>query len=199
MTTYLLNAFSTTMLPAGGVVEFTNLYAVHEATDVLSDGFESAVGHQGTAVTFSQLLKLPVKARRVQITLAPGDWAVIGQINARLPEGKVLSGEELRDLPIRWVLAEVKREEERELPAQAEGETTVPIEKEFEAYSRETVDRFLDLTFRLCVRGAITDEVEQMAMNAASTVSCAVNFPTLKWDGAIYLVKQDDPANYEAL
>lgn len=113
MTNYLLNALSTTMLPDRGVVEFTNLDSASSARDALTSirdepDFTSAVGHEGTADVFSALLRLPVQAARVMITLKPGDWAVVGQINTRLPEGKVLSARELANLPIRWVLVHVK-------------------------------------------------------------------------------------------
>ena len=117
MTTYLLNAFSTTMLPNGGMVEFTNLVDATEASAGLTGAehepdFVSAVGHEGTAAVFSQLLNLPVQVARVMVTLNPGDWAVVGQLNTRLPEGKVLSAEELAGLPIRWVLVHIKGQEE---------------------------------------------------------------------------------------
>jgi hypothetical protein len=109
MTTYLLNAFSTTMLPEGGVVEFENL-----AAPPMLGTFVSAVGHEGTAMVFSDILGVKVEPARVMVTLQPGDVAIVGQIanfflmNSRLPEGKVLSAEELRDFPIRWVRVTVR-------------------------------------------------------------------------------------------
>jgi hypothetical protein len=99
MTTYLLNAFSTTMLPEGGVVEFENL-----GTPALGE-FVSAVGHEGTAQVFSDLLGLSVEPARIMVALQPGDVAIVGQINA---EGKVLNAEELRELPIRWIRVTVQ-------------------------------------------------------------------------------------------
>ena len=108
MATYLLNAFSTTMLLNGGVAKFINLEDAQKAREFLPGNLVSAVGHQGTADVFSVLLDVPVEPRRVQIVLKPGDYAVIGQINARLPEGKILNTAELEEFPIRWVLVTVK-------------------------------------------------------------------------------------------
>jgi len=63
-----------------------------------STSFTSAVGHESTASLLSTLLGLPVEACRVQITLSPGDRAIIFQLLVRLPEGAVLTREEIQAL-----------------------------------------------------------------------------------------------------
>lgn len=58
----------------------------------------SAIGHPGTAEVMTQVLGFEVKANRAYITLNPGDMALVFQITERLPEGKVLTAEELKEL-----------------------------------------------------------------------------------------------------
>jgi hypothetical protein len=48
----------------------------------------SAVGHADTAAVFSTILGFPVEPNRVNVRLAPGDIALVGQyVGPRLPEG----------------------------------------------------------------------------------------------------------------
>jgi len=61
-------------------------------------GFEviSAIGHQTTAKVLSAILGFEVPTQRISIELDRGDVAVAFALDTRLPEGKVLSEEELR-------------------------------------------------------------------------------------------------------
>jgi len=94
------------MLPEGGMVEFRPL-SPQEARWLAEKGLESAVGHEATAQVFSEVLGVAVPANRVQVTLSRGDFALLGSLNARLPEGKVLSRSEMAAFPIRWLLVRV--------------------------------------------------------------------------------------------
>jgi len=76
---------------------------------VQNSPFESAVGHEATARVYTQLLGVEVKAERKAIKVRPGDAVLVGQLGQRLPEGRVLSKEELEALPIQWILVEVRR------------------------------------------------------------------------------------------
>lgn len=67
---------------------------------------ESAVGHPDTAALFSHLLGVNLEAKRVNLTLGPGDQLLVGQYRGpRLPEGAT-------ELPegatIEWCLVEVR-------------------------------------------------------------------------------------------
>jgi hypothetical protein len=63
-------------------------------------GYEvvSAVGHESTARILSAILGFEVPAQRLTITLTESDIAVAFALDYRLPEGKVLSKEELEQL-----------------------------------------------------------------------------------------------------
>jgi hypothetical protein len=98
---FLANAFSLNMLgviPQQGLTVRVRPISLEEVKALLQQGFESAVGHQGTAEVITTLLGLPVEANRVAIRLNPGDKLVVFQLGTRLAEGQVLSAEEVWDL-----------------------------------------------------------------------------------------------------
>ena len=70
---------------------------------------------------------------------------------------------------------------------------------ERKAYDPDTTGRFFDLVFKMATCGAITDEVNELALCITATMTCAVQFPLLVWRGETYLTKQAYPENYEAL
>ena len=82
--------------------------SVEEAKEVLADGFVSAVGHEATAKVLSQLLGIQVPMERRTIFLKPGDRAVHFFLKSRLPEGVVLTEEQLKGLDFWLVLSEVE-------------------------------------------------------------------------------------------
>jgi hypothetical protein len=91
---YVLN---TPVLPNYGEYRFTRI-SVKEAKDLLNGGFVSAVGHKATAEILSSILGINIPENRVAISLEKGDIAVVFKLGVRLPEGKILSAEELREL-----------------------------------------------------------------------------------------------------
>jgi hypothetical protein len=73
--------------------------SVEEVRRLLQNNqFVSAVGHQATAVLLTQLLGVLVPMNRITVKAQPGDILVHFVLKERLPEGKVLSYEELRQL-----------------------------------------------------------------------------------------------------
>jgi hypothetical protein len=93
---YLANAFSITILSLFDEISVHVKKAnIDEIKALLKEGFKSVIGHEGTAQLFSQILKLPVKPNRQFLQVEKGDIIVVGSLNCRLPEGKVLSYEEL--------------------------------------------------------------------------------------------------------
>lgn len=96
---YLVNAFSISMISQFDKCKvYVRKINRETAKDILQNNdFISAVGHEGTAKVLSSLLGIKVESNRKFIQLNHGDKAIVAQINARLPEGKVLSEEELRE------------------------------------------------------------------------------------------------------
>lgn len=108
----IINTFSPSMLAGPSTtVSFRQLTLV-EARQLIRQtvAVSSAIGHESTAVVFSQFLGIQLPANRVAMQLKYGDSALLGQLSGRLPEGKVLSSEELLQLSIRWMLVQVTSE-----------------------------------------------------------------------------------------
>ena len=70
-------------------------------------GFISAVGHPGTAQLLTELLGIEVPVNRVAVQLKSGDIGIHFVLTQRLPEGKVLSKEELAKLDYYFVASYV--------------------------------------------------------------------------------------------
>ena len=107
MVVYLANAFSLGMLASWKrwTLDITEI-GLDEARTILCRGFVSTIGHQATADFLSKLLGFTVRAVRRQINLEDGDAVVVFQLLQRLPEGRVLTEEELRKVPYKIYLVE---------------------------------------------------------------------------------------------
>mgnify|MGYP000680997550 CR=1 FL=1 len=79
-----------------GVKEFLSIFP-----------FVSAVGRKSTADFMSRLLGVRIPAIRREIILRSGDIAIVFQLMERLPEGKILTEEELRKIPYKFFKVEV--------------------------------------------------------------------------------------------
>jgi hypothetical protein len=115
MVVYLLN---TLIVPinfdsVSTAIIVTYRLSLEEARERAKKAFEraelvSAVGHEGTAMLLSRLLGLEIKAERKTVFLRKGDSAIQFFLKERLPEGKVLSEEELSRLAYWLVWSEVR-------------------------------------------------------------------------------------------
>jgi DNA-directed RNA polymerase subunit H (RpoH/RPB5) len=114
---YVCNAFSANMLFANyhvAVVRFEMLPEEEAKKMLESIAFESAIGHESTAKVLSERLGQEIRVDRTPVSLQVGDQVLICQIaGGRLPEGKILSEEEVRRLPITYILARLSVTETR--------------------------------------------------------------------------------------
>jgi hypothetical protein len=77
-----------------------------KARDILSTSeFISAVGHESTAQVLSELLGVDIPCNRITVKLKSGDMCIHFALKTRLPEGKVLTEEELKQLNYEFVLS----------------------------------------------------------------------------------------------
>lgn len=94
MKKYILN---TPVLTNYGTYRFDKI-EIEEAKELALDAM-SAVGHKGSAEALSALLNVQVAVNREEVYMAVGDVALVFRLLPRLPEGAVLSADELLDLP----------------------------------------------------------------------------------------------------
>jgi len=106
MTVYIANAFSLSMLTPPTTIKVVEA-SEDEVRRILNQGFISAIGHEATAKIVSSRLGVSVQVNRISIQLKPSDILVVFQLLTRLPEGKVLSEDEMKQVQARWYVVTV--------------------------------------------------------------------------------------------
>jgi len=96
---YVSNAFSLSMLENAESILHVETISHQEAVRRLkSSDFQSAVGHESTAKVISQLTGVQVPTNRIKISLKPNDLLLVFQLKTRLPEGRLLTMEEVQQM-----------------------------------------------------------------------------------------------------
>ena len=72
--------------------------ALNGQCNVSTDGVQSHIGHESTAVLMSTLLNADIKMDRTPLTQEAGQLALVFKLNGRAPEGKILSIEEIESI-----------------------------------------------------------------------------------------------------
>jgi hypothetical protein len=91
---YVLNS---PILTGFGTYQFSGPLSIEESRSRLAGGFTSAVGHAATAEFLARVLGVVVPVNRIAIDMQPGDAALVLRLTERLPEGRMLTAEELKD------------------------------------------------------------------------------------------------------
>lgn len=102
MTHYLINS---PILSSYGEWTFSGPISVIQAQEWLNAmGFVSAIGHHDSARLLSELLNADIEMNRIQITMQPGDEALVFRLLQRPAEGKILNLKELVNAPFELAL-----------------------------------------------------------------------------------------------
>ena len=96
---------NTPILTDWGTYKFEKI-SLQEVKNLLQGAFMSAIGHEGTATIMTKLTGIEIPANRIAVKMQTGDKAVVFRLLSRLPEGKILSEDELKELPYEWGLLE---------------------------------------------------------------------------------------------
>lgn len=101
-TKYLVNAFSLNMLhvslaPHAYRLEVIELHE-NEFCEQIDNATVNAVGHQATTDLINSICSTKLVPNRVDIKLRDGDVLLVVQVLERLPEGKILSYDEIKKL-----------------------------------------------------------------------------------------------------
>ena len=105
------NAFSLKMLPKENISRLVVIpTSLEDVKGIVQQfPFKSIIGHEGNAELFSQLLGVEVEVNRVSFTLGHEDTLIVGiPSGGRLPEGKVLSKEELEAIQLDWFIVQLE-------------------------------------------------------------------------------------------
>lgn len=98
---YIMN---TPILTEYGSYEFSKINLDDAEHLLLHSKFVSAIGHEATAKLMSMLTSVEIPVNRISIKMLKGDFAIVFRLLQRLPEGKVLSIEELKKIPFEFAL-----------------------------------------------------------------------------------------------
>ena len=109
MTVYIFNSL---ILPISsqyrkGTVTVERITTDEAKQIVQSTDFVSVVGHEATAQLLTQLLGINIPANRIAVQMQKGDVGIHFVLKQRLPEGKVLSYDELKALQYELVKSTV--------------------------------------------------------------------------------------------
>lgn len=103
MTVYILSA---SVIPNYGTFRF-NKITVEEARKILEENYSvSAIRHEGTAKIMSSILQREIPTNRIAINMDVNDKAIVFRLLERLPEGKILNEEELKQVKYEIALLE---------------------------------------------------------------------------------------------
>lgn len=104
--------FNTTIMPNEGIYECKKI-ATDRAREIFvsicdngtgyCENFVSAIGHEASAQALNVLMDLPkngqcIQVNRIPAVMEPGDIAIALKVRGRLPEGQILTIEELEGI-----------------------------------------------------------------------------------------------------
>ena len=90
----MLALLNSSILTAFGSYTYEHLNAELARSMIVSEGYTSYIGHEGTCAALSELLDMEILFNRAEYCQQPGAKAIIFKLNGRLQQGEVLSSKE---------------------------------------------------------------------------------------------------------
>ncbi len=87
--------FNGTVATTNGLYRIKDIEVDSAKRYIKQNGFISAIGHEATAETMSDLLGVKITMNRIQFHQEVGQIAIVFKLNERPPEGVLLNREEL--------------------------------------------------------------------------------------------------------
>lgn len=94
----MIYLFNTNIVPSAAIVRVTEITEMQAGQFLQGQSFTSAIGHESTAQAFGQIIGQNVPVNRIFADPKPGDVAISLKLNGRLPEGQILSIEQLNEV-----------------------------------------------------------------------------------------------------
>ena len=105
---YVSNAFSLNMLNDDNILVNVKATTKEVVQNILKNNyFESYVGHPTTAEFLSKILEIDIKYNRGELKLTENDILFVFQLQKRLPEGIILSKEEIEKIPYKIFILKI--------------------------------------------------------------------------------------------
>ncbi len=103
---YPVALFNGVVITANGKYRISDISGDEAKALVGKNGYVSAIGHEATAVIFSQILNENVKMNRIQYRQSPRQLAIALKLNQRPTEGSVLGIDEVNRIGYKLKLIE---------------------------------------------------------------------------------------------
>lgn len=101
-----IGIFNGAVVTTNGVYKISDI-DIDDAKKLLCKyGFVSAIGHESTAETISDLLDMDIPMNRIDFRQQVGQKAVVFKLNKRPPEGTILCREEIKAIGYSFKLME---------------------------------------------------------------------------------------------
>ena len=94
---------NTSILTEFGDYSYSKI-TLEQAKKMVSNGFQSAIGHESTAKIISTLLEIDCPVNRIMYKQEVGDDALVFKLNGRPEEGKILTVDEIEEISYSWGL-----------------------------------------------------------------------------------------------
>lgn len=89
---------NTSILTAYGSYQYKPLTLLDVKLYLIDKYVQSAIGHQSTAEILTKLLEIPVYCNRINFNQQVGDTAIVFKLKSRVPEGVILSREQVEEI-----------------------------------------------------------------------------------------------------